>query len=104
MNTVSVVEPAASLRLVLASNNALKLKELSALLSPLSVELVVQGGLGVAEAEEPHLTFIENGCAEGTRMRRGPAGLPAIADDSGPCVDALSDEACTACSRRCSQP
>lgn len=77
-----------TLRLVLASNNAKKLKELGALLAPAGVELVTQGSLGVAEAEEPHHTFIENALAK-ARHAAAATGLAAIADDSGLCVDAL---------------
>ena len=58
------------MRLVLASNNAKKLAELQALFAPLDVELVTQGSLGIAEAEEPHVTFVENALAEGSGMRR----------------------------------
>lgn len=76
------------MKLVLASNNAKKLKELSALLAPVSVELVTQGSLGISEAEEPHITFIENALAK-ARHAAAASGLPAIADDSGLCVDAL---------------
>jgi XTP/dITP diphosphohydrolase len=76
------------MQLVLASNNAKKLKELSALLAPVSVELVTQGSLGISEAEEPHITFIENALAK-ARHAAAASGLPAIADDSGLCVDAL---------------
>jgi XTP/dITP diphosphohydrolase len=76
------------MKLVLASNNAKKLKELSALLAPVSIELVTQGSLGIAEAEEPHITFIENALAK-ARHAAAASGLPAIADDSGLCVDAL---------------
>ncbi|WP_310463451.1 RdgB/HAM1 family non-canonical purine NTP pyrophosphatase [Sphaerotilus sp.] len=75
-------------RLVLASNNAKKLKELGALLQPVSVELVTQGSLGIPEAEEPHHTFIENALAK-ARHAAAASGLPAISDDSGLCVDAL---------------
>ena len=77
-----------ALRLVLASNNAKKLRELGALLAPAGVELVTQGSLGVAEAEEPHHTFIENALAK-ARHAAAATGLAAIADDSGLCVDAL---------------
>lgn len=77
------------LRLVLASNNAKKLKELQALFGALPIELVTQGSLGVAEAEEPFHTFVENGLAK-ARHASAATGLPAIADDSGLCVDALS--------------
>jgi XTP/dITP diphosphohydrolase len=76
------------MRLVLASNNAKKLAELGQLFAPLGIELVTQGSLGVAEAEEPHHTFVENGLAK-ARHAAAVTGLPAIADDSGLCVDAL---------------
>ncbi|MDP4300925.1 RdgB/HAM1 family non-canonical purine NTP pyrophosphatase [Leptothrix discophora] len=76
------------MRVVLASNNAKKLKELGALLAPAGVELVTQGSLGIAEAEEPHHTFIENALAKARHAARA-SGLPALADDSGLCVDAL---------------
>ncbi|MFO1338184.1 MAG: non-canonical purine NTP pyrophosphatase [Burkholderiaceae bacterium] len=76
------------MKLVLASNNAKKLAELGELLVPLGIELVTQGSLCVAEAEEPHPTFIENGLAK-ARHAAAATGLPAIADDSGLCVDAL---------------
>ncbi|MBQ0929604.1 non-canonical purine NTP pyrophosphatase [Ideonella alba] len=76
------------MKLVLASNNAKKLKELSALFGALPIELVTQGSLGVAEAEEPHITFVENALAK-ARHAAQATGLPAIADDSGLCVDAL---------------
>jgi XTP/dITP diphosphohydrolase len=77
-----------SMKLVLASNNAKKLAELGQLFSPLAIELVAQGSLGVAEAEEPHHTYIENALAK-ARHAASVTGLPAIADDSGLCVDAL---------------
>ena len=80
-----------TLRLVLASNNAKKLKELGALLAPAGVELVTQGSLGVTEAEEPHHTFIENALAK-ARHAAAATGLAAIADDSGLCVDALGGQ------------
>jgi XTP/dITP diphosphohydrolase len=78
----------ASPRLVLASNNAKKLDELAALFAPLSIELVAQGRLGIAEADEPHATFVENALAKARHAARASA-LAAIADDSGLCVDAL---------------
>lgn len=80
-----------AMRLVLASNNAKKLAELGQLFAPLAIELVTQGSLGVAEAEEPHHTFIENALAK-ARHAAAAAGLPAIADDSGLCVDALGGQ------------
>ena len=76
------------MKLVLASNNAKKLAELQALFDGLGVTLVRQGDLGVTEAEEPHITFIENALAK-ARHASAATGLPAIADDSGLCVDAL---------------
>jgi XTP/dITP diphosphohydrolase len=75
-------------KLVLASNNAKKLAELQALLAGLPIELVAQGALGVAEADEPHHTFVENALAKARHAARATS-LPAIADDSGLCVDAL---------------
>ena len=79
------------MKLVLASNNPGKLSELQALLAPLGVALVAQGTLGIDEAEEPHLTFIENALAK-ARHAAAAAGCAAIADDSGLCVDALGGE------------
>lgn len=75
-------------RLVLASNNAKKLKELSELLTPLGIELVPQGALSIPEAEEPFFTFVENALAKARHASR-LSGLPALADDSGLCVRAL---------------
>lgn len=77
------------MKLVLASNNAKKLGELQALFAPLGLELVTQGSLGITEAEEPHLTFVENALAK-ARHAAHHAGAAAIADDSGLCVDALA--------------
>jgi XTP/dITP diphosphohydrolase len=76
------------MRLVLASNNAKKLGELQALLAPAGVELVTQGSLGVAEADEPFHTFIENALTKARHAAQHTGGA-AIADDSGLCVDAL---------------
>ncbi|NJD26032.1 MAG: RdgB/HAM1 family non-canonical purine NTP pyrophosphatase [Betaproteobacteria bacterium] len=75
-------------RLVLASNNAKKMKELDALLAPLGFEVIAQGSLGIPEAEEPHVTFVENALAK-ARHAAKHSGLPALADDSGLCVRAL---------------
>ena len=75
--------------LVLASNNAGKLAELQALFAPLGLTLVTQGSLGIAEAEEPHLSFVENALAK-ARHAAKHAAMAAIADDSGLCVDALN--------------
>ncbi|UIF86996.1 RdgB/HAM1 family non-canonical purine NTP pyrophosphatase [Cupriavidus sp. UYPR2.512] len=75
-------------RLVLASNNAGKLLEFGALLAPLGFDVVPQGELGIPEAEEPFATFVENALAKARHASR-LAGLPALADDSGICVQAL---------------
>ncbi len=75
-------------QLVLASNNAKKIKELNALLAPLGIEVIPQGQLGIPEAEEPHPTFVENALAK-ARHAAQHSGLPALADDSGLCVRAL---------------
>ena len=76
-------------RLVLASGNPGKLREFGRLLAPLSIDVVAQGDLGIAEAPEPHVTFIENALAK-ARHASALADLPALADDSGICVDALN--------------
>ena len=76
------------MRLVLASNNPGKLAELAELFAPLGVELVAQGALAIDEADEPHVTFIENALAKARHAARA-AGGAAIADDSGLCVDVL---------------
>ena len=75
------------MRLVLASSNPGKLREIRALLPP-SIEIVAQSELGIADAEEPHDTFLENALAKARHASRA-ARLPAFADDSGLCVDAL---------------
>lgn len=75
-------------KLVLASNNAGKLKEFSALLAPLGVTVIPQGQLNVPECPEPHYTFLEN-ALEKARHASHMTGLPALADDSGLCVDVL---------------
>lgn len=80
-----------ALRLVLASNNAKKLVELQGLLAGLPLTLVTQGSLGIAEADEPHASFVENALAK-ARHAAAQAGGPAIADDSGLCVDALGGQ------------
>jgi len=75
-------------RVVVASNNAGKLRELAAMLGDAGLALVAQGELGVPEAEEPHPTFIENALAKARHAAKW-TGLPALADDSGLCVHAL---------------
>ncbi len=76
------------MKLVLASNNAKKLKELQALFEPLGIELVTQGSLGIPEAEEPFHTFVENALTKARHAAKA-SGLPALADDSGLAVEAL---------------
>jgi len=78
-------------RLVLASGNPGKLKEIRALLAPLSLEVVSQAELNIGEAEEPHATYLENALAKARHASRA-ANLPALADDSGLSVDALGGE------------
>ena len=78
-------------RLVLASNNAGKLREFAQLLATVDFEVVAQATLGVPEAEEPHFTFVENALAKARHAAR-LTGLPALADDSGLCVHALGGE------------
>lgn len=75
-------------RIVLASDNTAKLREMSALLDGLEFDLVAQREFGVNPAEEPHATFVENALAKARHAARA-TGLPALADDSGVCVDAL---------------
>jgi XTP/dITP diphosphohydrolase len=75
-------------KLVIASNNPGKLREFQAMLAPLGIEVLTQAQLGIAEAEEPHCTFIENALAKARHVSK-ESGLPALADDSGICVTAL---------------
>ncbi|CAH1077680.1 RdgB/HAM1 family non-canonical purine NTP pyrophosphatase [Candidatus Nitrotoga sp. 1052] len=75
-------------KLVIASNNPGKLRELQLTLASLSIEILTQAQLGIDEAEEPHCTFVENALAKARHVSR-ISGLPALADDSGLCVAAL---------------
>ena len=77
-----------SKRIVLASNNAGKVREFNRLFAALDIEIIPQGELGVSECDEPHHTFIEN-ALEKARHASRITGLPALADDSGLCVSAL---------------
>jgi XTP/dITP diphosphohydrolase len=74
--------------LILASNNPGKLKEFSALLAPIGYTLHPQGEFNVPEADEPHCTFVEN-ALEKARHAARLTGMPALADDSGICINAL---------------
>jgi XTP/dITP diphosphohydrolase len=76
-------------KLVLASANPGKLREIGAMLG--SFDVILQKDLGIAEAEEPHATFLENALAKARHASRA-ADLPALADDSGLCVEALGGE------------
>ncbi len=76
---------------MLASSNPGKLRELETLLAPLGMEIVPQSGLGVADTEEPHGSFVENALAKARHASRR-SRLPALADDSGICVGALGGE------------
>ena len=75
-------------KLVIASGNAGKLTEIQALLAPLNIEVLPQSAFKVTEAAEPHCTFIENALAK-ARHASQATGLPALADDSGLCLEAL---------------
>jgi len=75
-------------KLVLASNNAGKVREFQELLAPFHFQVIPQGELGIPSAEEPHPTFVENALAK-ARHASAASGLPALADDSGICAHAL---------------
>lgn len=74
--------------IVLASNNAGKLKEFFQVLAPLGFKLQPQSAYQIADAEEPYYTFVENALTKARHAAR-QSGLPALADDSGVCVAAL---------------
>ena len=78
-------------KLVIASGNAGKLREIQAVLGPLGCEVLTQAELGIADADEPHLTFIENALTKARHVAQ-IAGQPALADDSGVCALALGGE------------
>ncbi|SEO43545.1 XTP/dITP diphosphohydrolase [Nitrosospira multiformis] len=75
-------------KLVIASNNAGKLREIRLLLEPLGIEVLPQSAFDFPEAEEPHCTFVENALAKARHASKN-TGLPALADDSGICVNIL---------------
>ena len=79
------------MKVVIASGNPGKLRELEAMLAPIGIEAVPQSDFAIAEAEEPHDTFVENALAKARHASRA-ANLPALADDSGLCVPALFGE------------
>src|SRR5437588_8389374 len=76
------------MKLVLASGNPGKLREIRAILASRAIDVVSQAELGIDEAEEPYETFLENALAKARHASRA-ARLPALADDSGLCVEAL---------------
>jgi XTP/dITP diphosphohydrolase len=76
-------------KVVIASGNKGKLREIGEILAPLGIEAVAQSAYAVPECPEPHVTFIEN-CLAKARHASAHTGLPALADDSGICVDALN--------------
>lgn len=76
-------------KIVIASGNPGKLREIRRILEPLNFQVVPQSDFGVPECPEPHVTFIEN-CLAKARHAALHTGLPALADDSGICVDALN--------------
>ena len=76
---------------VLASSNPGKLREFRQMLDPLHIAILPQSELGIAEADEPHGTFVENALAKARHASR-IARLPAMADDSGICARALNGE------------
>ena len=75
-------------KIVLASNNPGKLREFAALFAPLGIEVLPQSLFNIPETAEPHPTFIENALVKARHAAR-LSGLPALADDSGLCVNAL---------------
>ena len=78
-------------QLILASSNPGKLREFAQMFAPLGIELIAQSALGIADAEEPHDTFVENALAKARHASR-MAMLPAMADDSGICVRTLDGQ------------
>ncbi|MDP3219088.1 MAG: RdgB/HAM1 family non-canonical purine NTP pyrophosphatase, partial [Deltaproteobacteria bacterium] len=75
-------------KLVIASGNAGKLREIARILAPLDIQAVPQSEFDVPDCPEPHVTFVEN-CLAKARHASAHSGLPALADDSGICVEAL---------------
>jgi len=75
--------------LVIASNNPGKIREIRHLLEPLGLRIHPQSAFHVTEADEPHCTFVENALAK-AQQAAAASGLPALADDSGICVNALN--------------
>ena len=78
-------------KLVIASHNQGKVREIRALLAPYGIEPVSAGDLGLPEPEETGTTFAENALIKARASAEG-SGLPALADDSGLCVAALEGD------------
>ena len=78
-------------KLVLASSNPGKLREIESVLAPMGIEVLPQSGLGIQDAEEPFRTFLENALTKARHAARH-SRLPALADDSGICVNALGGD------------
>ena len=76
------------MKIVLASGNHGKIAEFGSRFAGSGIELVAQSALGVSEIEETGLSFVENAILKARHAARA-TGLPALADDSGLCVDAL---------------
>jgi len=90
-------------KLVIASNNQGKLREINALLEPLAIEAVPQSDFNAGEVDEPYATFVENALAKARHASRC-SGLPALADDSGICVSALGGAPGVASARYAGEP
>lgn len=75
-------------QLVIASGNKGKIREIAHVLAPFEIEILPQSQFNVTECEEPFCTFVENALAK-ARHASKHTGLPALADDSGLCVNAL---------------
>jgi XTP/dITP diphosphohydrolase len=90
-------------KIVIASNNPGKLQEFSHLLKPLGIQVLPQSVFNVVEAEEPYQTFVENALVK-ARHASKCTGLPALADDSGICVDALNGEPGVCSARYAGEP
>ena len=75
-------------KIVLASNNAGKIKEFRHIFADLEIEIIAQAELGIPEVDEPYFTFVENSLHKARHCAKH-SGLPALADDSGICVNSL---------------
>jgi XTP/dITP diphosphohydrolase len=78
-------------KLIIASNNSGKLREIRHLLEPLGIEVLPQSAFDFPEAEEPYCTFVENALSKARHASKN-TGLPALADDSGICVNILDSK------------